>query len=265
MSKAKSLQVWEVWLDAPELLPCCKVGLVSRDLSWSNASFAFSYDSEWLQSDALFMLDPRLGQYPGPQYPPEDAQAFGIFMDSAPDRWGRVLMERREFMEARKAGRAARTLWNMDFLLGVEDEVRMGALRFRDVSGQFVAREGLAAPPVTKLSELAAIARRIEEPGVEKLPEYEQWLAMLIAPGTSLGGARPKANFRDNDDSLWIAKFPAREDRYDVGAWEMVAHELAARCGIRVPAARLISVGYDYRVYCVKRFDRRHDGRRMYA
>jgi serine/threonine-protein kinase HipA len=119
-------------------------------------------------------------------------------------------------------------------------------------------------PPVSRLAELAAVLRRIEEPRAEALPEYERWLAMLVAPGSSLGGARPKANFREDDGSLWIAKFPARDDRYDVGAWEYVVHRLAAAAGIAVPASRTADLG-EYRTFCVKRFDRVDDRRRMYA
>jgi serine/threonine-protein kinase HipA len=122
-----------------------------------------------------------------------------------------------------------------------------------------------AAPPGTSLRGLAASCRRVEAPGIAKLPEYERWLAMLVAPGSSLGGARPKANFRELDHSLWIAKFPARDDRYDVGAWEYVVQVLARRAGIWVPAAKLEALGNDYRTYCAQRFDREGDGRRMYA
>jgi serine/threonine-protein kinase HipA len=118
---------------------------------------------------------------------------------------------------------------------------------------------------VTSLRELAAISLKVEEPGIEKLPEYERWLAMLVAPGSSLGGARPKANFRELDNSLWIAKFPAKDDRYDVGAWEYVVRVLAERAGIWVPPAKLESLGAGYKTYCAKRFDRDGMGRRMYA
>lgn len=213
------------------------------------------------------MLDPRLELWGGTQYPPDKASAFGIFMDSAPDRWGRVLMERREATNARKESRRARTLQEMDFLLGVADLARMGALRFRAAEGgAFLDDQGaMAAPPVTRLRELAAVSQRIEDPGIELLPEYEQWLAMLIAPGTSLGGARPKANFTDEGERLWLAKFPARDDRYDVGAWEFLVHQLAGKAGIWVPPSRLESLSDRYRTFCVARFDRNAAQRRMFA
>lgn len=226
----------------------------------------FAYDADWLKSGLAFMLDPRLELWRGEQHPPVDYPAFGVFMDSAPDRWGRVLMERREAAIAHREQRRMRKQQEIDFLLGVFDQTRMGALRFRDIrGGPFLDDSPHAAPPVTNLRELAYISRRVEEPGVENLPEYERWLAMLVAPGSSLGGARPKANFVDTDGRLWIAKFPARDDRYDVGAWEFVLHQLAQRAGIRVPPARLDALSERYRTFCVSRFDRMGEVRRMYA
>ncbi len=269
MSK-NNRQAWEVWLDAPELAPAQRVGTLYQNLVKTAVPASFAYEPNWLQQDLKFALDPRLDLYAGEQNPQVDFPAFGIFMDSAPDRWGRVLMERRELHQAEEQQREVRTLQETDFLLGVNDTVRMGALRFRLKEGSpFVANDELAAPPVTSLPELAHVARLIEEPGAEKLPEYAKWLTMLVAPGTSLGGARPKANFQEADGRLWIAKFPAKDDRYDVGAWEYVTRELAARCGIVVPAARLASLGTGYRTYCTERFDRHLQdnvlARRMYA
>lgn len=259
-------KTWEVWLDAPELEPSARVGSLFQNLAKTSVPATFAYDPAWLLTPTKFALDPRLELFEGEQTPEVDFPAFGIFMDSAPDRWGRVLMERRELLDAERQGRPMRALQETDFLLGVSDEVRMGALRFReDTERPFVAQEALAAPPVTSLAEMASVARRIEEPGAEELPEYERWLAMLIAPGTSLGGARPKANFRQPDGSLWIAKFPARDDRYDVGAWELVTRELAMRCGIRVPEAVMVALGGDHHTYCSRRFDRSAAGRRMYT
>jgi serine/threonine-protein kinase HipA len=265
MAKVARL-TWEVHLDAPELQEPAKVGWLYQPLVRTDTPASFEYDAAWLQGLQAFALDPRLELWRGEQHPPVDVPAFGVFMDSAPDRWGRVLMERREAAAAEREGRPVRTLREVDFLLGVHDEARMGALRFKSGDGgPFVYHGASAAPPVTSLRELAAICRRVEEPGVEKLPEYERWLAMLVAPGSSLGGARPKANFRELDHSLWIAKFPARDDRYDVGAWEYVVQVLARRAGIRVPAAKLEPLNNDYHTYCAQRFDREGAGRRMYA
>jgi serine/threonine-protein kinase HipA len=266
MAKANSARdVFEVFLDDADLGAKQKVGTLYRNKMRTDLAASFEYSPAWLASPQVFMLDPRLELWDGEQHPPARSPAFGIFMDSAPDRWGRVLMERREAATAEREKRPMRTLQETDFLLGVHDLTRAGALRFRREDGPFLDDSAIAAPPVTSLKELAYISRRVEEPGVEKLPEYEQWLATLLAPGSSLGGARPKANFTEEDGRLWIAKFPARDDRYDVGAWEYLVHQLAARAGIWVPKASLMRLAGDYGTFCVARFDRAGDSRRMYA
>ncbi|WP_301785385.1 type II toxin-antitoxin system HipA family toxin [Caballeronia sp. SEWSISQ10-4 2] len=242
-----------------------QIGTLYRQAERTDLPAPFAYTQAWLDSRKAFMLDPRLELYSDEQYPPNKAVTFGIFMDSAPDRWGRVLMERREAVQADKHDRPMRTLQEIDFLLGVHDLTRVGALRFRDENKVFQDDSANAAPPVTDLGTLASIAIRIEDVGIEKMPEYEQWLAMLIAPGTSLGGARPKANFTNLGNELWIAKFPAKDDRYDVGAWEYLVHGLARSAGIWVPKSELKYVGTGYATFCVERFDRSKGSRRMYA
>lgn len=264
MAQANRL-TYEVHLDAPELGVRQRVGTLYRHKVRTDAPAAFEYDKEWLKRDQAFALDPRLELWRGEQHPPADARAFGVFMDSAPDRWGRVLMERREAAEAARNSRKMRAFHEIDFLLGVYDHTRMGGLRFCEPGGPFLDASDNAAPPVTDLKELAYICQRIEEPGVERLPEYERWLALLIAPGTSLGGARPKANFTDDDKRLWIAKFPAKDDRYNVGGWEYLMHVLARKAGIIVPEARLEYLSEQYGTFCSARFDRTDDSRRMYA
>ncbi len=256
---------FEVLLDASELGELQKVGTLYRSSSRTDLPVSFEYTPEWRGSERAFMLDPRLELWQGEQYPPANAAAFGVFMDSAPDRWGRVLMERREAAAARREGRSARNLQELDFLLGVHDLTRMGALRLRRPGGPFLDDSRNAAPPVTSLRELADISQRIEESGVERLPEYEKWLAAIITPGSSLGGARPKACFTESDGRLWIAKFPARDDRYDVGAWEYLVHQLARDANILVPESRQVSLTPPYRAFCVARFDRQGKSRRMYA
>ncbi len=246
----------EVHLDAPELGAPVQVGWLYPAQTRVDLAPSFEYTKEWLGSQAKFLLDPRLDLYPGEQHARGD-RGFGIFLDSAPDRWGRVLMERREAMQARKEGRQMLRLTELDFLLGVNDLTRTGALRFRRGPNEpFLDDQDLPAPPVTDLRELAAIAQRLEEPGAENLPEYERWLAMLIAPGTSLGGARPKASFRQTDSTLWLAKFPAHDDRRDWGAWEYLTHQLAKDAGIWVPQSDCLSLGGRHHTFCVKRFDR---------
>lgn len=266
MATRRERRAIEVHLDAPELVPMQHVGTLYLHDVRTDLAVPFEYARSWLAQENAFLLDPRLDLWAGEQHPPHPASAFGVFLDSAPDRWGRVLMERREAAAAEREQRPMRTLQEVDFLLGVHDYTRMGALRFKQPgAAHCLDNSANAAPPVTDLRELAAISRRIEEPGVERLPEYERWLAMLIAPGTSLGGARPKANFRMPGDELWLAKFPARDDRHDVGGWEFLVHQLAIRAGIWVPVARLEHLTDRYATFCVARFDRRGENRRMYS
>ena len=255
---------FEVFLEAEELGHSCQVGTIYRDKVRTALPVSFEYTEEWIAQHP-FMLDPRLELYAGEQHPVGDSALFGIFLDSAPDRWGRMLMDRREAIQARKAGRSPKALQEMDYLLGVNDLTRQGALRFRRPGGPFLDNSELPTPSVMDLAELEAICDRIEEEGAEGLPEYEKWLSLLIAPGSSLGGARPKANFEEEDGSLWIAKFPAKNDTYDVGAWEYVIHRLADKAKIWVPTSRMVPLASRYRTFCVKRFDRAGASRRMYA
>lgn len=256
----------DVYLSAPELGPLRKVGRLFHRRSRSQSTFSFAYSPEWLASRDAFALDPRLELYGGEQFAVEGAPTFGVFLDSAPDRWGRVLLDRREALAARDERRAVRALTDWDYLLGVHDECRLGALRFRrDDGSPFLDHQALAAPPITSLPELEAVSLALQREGAEELPAYRQWIATLLAPGTSLGGSRPKANFRDPDGSLWIAKFPSADDRLDVGAWEYLLHEFAAAGRIEVPAYRLVQFNHRYRTFCSKRFDRTLQGRRLFV
>ena len=162
-----------------------------------------------------------------------------------------------EALQARDEGRSPRNLYAWDYLSAVQDFTRQGALRFRH-SGtqQFLANEKLPAPPVTSLQELQAVAYQLSSRKLDDLNALRKWLAVLVAPGASLGGARPKANFTDSDGSLWIGKFPAREDDRDVGAWEYLVHGLAAKAGVDVPPARLLKLNNHFHTFCVRRFDR---------
>ena len=181
--------------------------------------FSFEYTSDWLKSGFTQMLDPDLQFFPGAYYPRDEKVNFGVFLDSCPDRWGRVLMQRREAAMARMEGRAARELLESDYLLGVFDDHRMGALRFKtDEGGPFLNdNKKMASPPWTSLRELEEASRKFEEDNIND-PEYLKWVNMLIAPGSSLGGARPKASVVDLEGSLWIAKFPSKMDDKDIGA-----------------------------------------------
>jgi serine/threonine-protein kinase HipA len=255
----------DVYLDAPELSPLTKVGRLFHRRSRSQTALSFAYSPEWLASVDSFPLDPRLELYEGEQFATHGA-TFGIFLDSAPDRWGRVLLDRREGLAARDEQRVARALVDWDYLLGVHDECRLGALRLRrDDASPFLDHRALAAPPLTSLPELEAVSLALQKEDADELPAYREWIATLLAPGTSLGGSRPKANFRDRDDSLWIAKFPSADDRHDVGAWEHVLHELATACGIMVPTYRLARFSHAYHTFCSRRFDRTSGGRRLFV
>jgi serine/threonine-protein kinase HipA len=179
-------------------------------------------------------------------------------------------MRRREAQLARAAGRAERRLLESDYLLGVHDGHRMGALRFR-MDGRFLDNnDELASPPWTSLRELEHASLQLERQGVENDPDYGHWLRMLIAPGGSLGGARPKASVRDKQDRLWIAKFPSRHDENDIGAWERVVHDLAEKAGVVAPKAQLrrfgssTSGGHGHHTFLSRRFDRTGDGGRLH-
>lgn len=252
-----------VHLDAEELGAARPVGALSRERAGSKSVISFEYEPDWVASRAAFPVDPSLPLYEGEQH----AQALpGVFGDAAPDRWGRTLLERREARAARDEERDQRRLEDWDFLVGVGDRVRMGALRFaRPSDGVFVDDGPLTVPPSTRLRELEHWARQMEDGLLDAATEDDRWIAMLLAPGSSLGGARPKANFLGDDGALWIAKFPSREDRHDVGAWEYVVSRLAKGAGIDVPETQLLRLGSTHRTFCAKRFDRRGVGRRLYA
>lgn len=255
-------QYVEVWLDVDFLNEPARVGELAHD----RGQIWFSYDKEWLHHPACFTLDPDLTLDAGPFFPRADPGNFGIFLDSAPDRWGQTLMKRREALQAKDEGRPARALYPWDFVLGVQDITRQGALRFRSPEdGVFVSAEALSIPPFSSLRELEAVALELTGKNLQDLDALRRWLAVLVAPGASLGGARPKANFLDMDGALWIAKFPARDDDRNIGAWEWVVHLLAEACRIDVPSARVCKYGKAHHTFCVRRFDRDEGGRRFYA
>lgn len=257
----------QVYADLERFREPALMGELHCQQSRSGEIFSFDYNETWLTRAETFAFDPDLSLVAGHQYPAPDRANFGIFLDSAPDRWGRVLMQRRENSSARKEGRRARTLTEWDFLLGVHDETRLGALRFRvPPDGPFIDSDThLAAPPITSLRELQAASLQFEQHvNEEEHPEYEKWLTQLFAPGTSLGGARPKASVRDEHGALCIAKFPSRQDTRDMGGWELVAHRLAAKAGMVVPEARPLRLQESpYTTFLVKRFDRTGHGARL--
>ena len=227
-------------------------------------SYSFEYDKNWLTKTGMRLnLDPELMPYSGRQYP-SGSNIFGMFADASPDRWGRVLMNKRERILADKEGRKPAKLYDSDYLLGVYDETRMGGIRFKtDPDGPFLSDDKeTAAPPWTTLRTLEEASRNFEndENGLS-----DKWLNQLIKPGSSLGGARPKATVTDTQGQLWIAKFPSKNDENDTGAWEMVAHELAKLCGLNVPEAKLEKFSSYGSTFLTKRFDRNGERRIHFA
>lgn len=219
-------------------------------------SASFEYDASWLARADRFALEPALILAPGPYHTGTDRPMFGAIGDSAPDRWGRVLMRRAERKAAEREKRTPRTLFEMDFLLLVDDEVRAGALRFAEKEGgPFLAEPGkFRIPPIVELNRLLSATERVIED-----KEDEEDLRLLIAPGSSLGGARPKASVRDGNN-LAIAKFPHRDDSSDIVHWESVALSLAASAGISVPQSRVEPVG-NKAALILQRFDRKNGAR----
>lgn len=226
--------------------------------------FSFEFNADWLLNDNRnHIIDPELLLYQGRQYP-VNKNIFGIFADSSPDRWGRILMQRRERIYANKEGRKPRKLTDADYLLGVYDETRMGAIRLKeDENGPFLSNDKEnAAPPWATLRTLEEASRNFESD--ENLLN-EKWLNQLLKPGSSLGGARPKATIQDTNGDLWIAKFPSKNDEFNTGAWEKVAHDLARLCALNVPESKLETFSKLGSTFIVKRFDRDGDKRIHFA
>ncbi len=251
-----------VMLDAPEIGSARPVGVLAR-LPGPKAAVAFSYARSWLASGDAFPLEPRLPLVEGPQYAP-GGRLPAVLSDTAPDLWGRLLLERREAIAALGDGRRARRLTDWEFLTGVSDETRMGALRLRrGIDGPLIDDRDPAVPPLTGLRGLEAAARAFEAGPGESIADPA--IALLIAPGSSLGGGRPKANFRGADGDLWIAKFPSRTDRRDSGAWEEVYARLARAAGIDVSETSLLTLGGHGHTFATRRFDRVAANRRLFA
>ncbi|HHG84013.1 MAG TPA: type II toxin-antitoxin system HipA family toxin [Bacteroidetes bacterium] len=229
--------------------------------------FSFEYDKDWLSSEPAQILDPDLQYYSGIQYLNDDEKTnFGVFLDSSPDCWGRVLMLRREAAAAKKEARPQQSFFETDYLLGVYDGHRMGALRYKmELNGPFLNdNEDLASPPWTSIRELEEVSLRLENDDVVDHPEYIKWLNMLVAPGSSLGGARPKASVLDQHNHLWIAKFPSKLDGSDMGAWEMVTHKLAIAAGLNMAEAQARRFSSKHHTFLTKRFDRTQGGKRVH-
>lgn len=260
---AKEIFVYANW---GKMNPPVLMGILRAEQVRGNEVFSFEYNKEWLKLNESLVLDPDLNWYSGPQYLPENKINFGLFLDSSPDRWGRVLMRRREAVLAKMENRVQKTLLPSDYLLGVYDEYRMGALRFKEnQDGPFFNdNRDMAAPPWTSIRELEYASLKLEEDDSVDNPEYFKWLNLLIAPGSSLGGARPKASIIDNNKHLWIAKFPSINDSVDIGGWEMVVHQLAVNAGIQMSDAVIQKISGKQYTFLTKRFDRTTDNKRTH-
>jgi len=263
MRNSKEILVYADWqgFKSPEF-----IGTLFSTFSRGKEIFSFEYDKKWLQSPFVKAIDPDLGLYSGVQYLRDEKLNFGAFMDSSPDRWGRLLMDRRESILARTENRPRTNLCESDYLLGVFDALRLGALRFKDAaSGAFMNdSRNFTTPPWTSIRELECACYHLENETIENPLELLKWLYMLIAPGSSLGGARPKSGFVNNDGALWIAKFPGKDDKFDVGAWEMITYELAQAAGLRVAKATAKKFYGRHHTFLIKRFDRTDAGRRLH-
>ena len=231
------------------------IGTLSAHFAKGKKAFSFEYDNDWLKTDVQRLLDPDIAFYSGPQYP-TNKNNFGMFLDSMPDTWGKTLMKKRAAQEAKTKQQRVPTLYEVDYLLGVYDKTRMGALRFKtDLDGPFLDNDDKSpTPPWSSLGDLQEAVKQLES--YEQSEAIRKWIAVLIAPGSSLGGARPKANIKDKNGNLWIAKFPSKTDIVDKAAWEYLAYKLAVAAGIDMADSTIEKVSGQYHTFLTKRFDR---------
>ena len=249
------------WLQEPEF-----IGELCYEKLRGSDSYAFKFDNDWLNLHAGIKLSEDINNYPGMQYTLPDNDIFGCFADALPDRWGRTLLKRREQLQAEEEKRAPRNLSSFDYLVGIDDFSRMGCFRFKkEKNGGFInVSPSLKIPPLTEIRELIYASQEIEKCEEEDVMPEKKWIAQLIQPGTSLGGARPKAGVLDEEGRLCIAKFPSRNDDYDAGLWEHFSHLLALQAGIHVAETRLWGGLGKYHTLLSKRFDRTDEGRRIH-
>ncbi len=246
------IYVYSHWLGLAEPV---LLGILSAHQAKGRKAFSFEYDKNWLKSNAQRLIDPDIQFYSGQQFP-NNKENFGIFLDSMPDTWGRTLMKRREIQLAKAKGENPKTLYDIDYLLGVFDETRMGAFRFKlDPQGDFLDNDSeKSTPPWSTVRKLQQAVVHYENDSDNEA--INKWLKVLIAPGSSLGGARPKANVLDEKNQLWIAKFPSKNDTIDKAAWEYLTYQLAIKAGIEMAECKIEKVSGTYHTFFTKRFDR---------
>lgn len=249
------------WLNVPQL-----VGELSYETLRGNDSYGFKYADAWLRKYASLFLSDDLNNYPGQQYTKPDRDIFGCFADALPDRWGRTLLNRREQILATEEDRSVRRLSSFDYLCGIDDFSRMGGFRFKeDPDSDFICTENnLSIPPITSIRELIIASQEIEKSEESHVLPEKKWIQQLVHPGTSLGGARPKAGVVDENLVLYVAKFPSRKDDYDVALWEHLSHLLAKNAGITCAETKVIGAGEKYHTLLSKRFDRTATGQRVH-
>lgn len=249
------------WLDKPEL-----VGELCYEKLRGSESYAFMFDDNWLKFHAGIKLSEDINNYPGLQYTQPGNDIFGCFSDALPDRWGRTLLKRREQIQASEEKRAVRNLSSFDYLMGIDDFSRMGGFRLkRELDGDFInVSPSLKIPPLTELRQLVLASQEVEKSEENDVLPEKKWIAQLIQPGTSLGGARPKAGVLDDSGNLCIAKFPSRKDDYDTGLWEHFSHLLARKAGIYAAQTKVLGGLGKYHTLLSKRFDRTDEGKRIH-
>ncbi|HTE27229.1 type II toxin-antitoxin system HipA family toxin [Flavitalea sp.] len=254
-----------VYADWEKLKGPLPLGTLSVIHTKGHQVVSFEYDKDWIKSGLAQNLDPDLQLYTGPQYLGKDKANFGVFMDSSPDRWGKTLMDRREAILARQENRKQKKLFEEDYLLGVYDLHRMGGIRFKVAGNDNFQHEdkSFAAPPFTSLRELEQASIILEQDALKDI-EALKWINILIAPGASLGGARPKASVLDENGHLWIAKFPSVKDGHNVAAWEILANDLAIQSGIIIAEGSVRQYNSEHHTYLSKRFDRTSKGSRIH-
>ena len=249
------------WLKEPALM-----GELSYESLRGGDSYGFSFDEEWLRRAGELFLSADLNNYPGVQYTAAGCDIFGCFSDALPDRWGRTLLNRREQLLAQEEGRPLRRLSSFDYLLGIDDYSRMGGFRFKErADADFInSTPTLRVPPLANIRDLEFAARQIEQSEQQNELPDKKWIAQLIQPGSSLGGARPKASVIDTDGLLCVAKFPSRQDDYDAELWEHLSHMLANRAGISVAETRVLQTSDRRHTLISQRFDRTKSGKRIH-
>lgn len=249
------------WLETSVL-----IGELGYESLRGSDSYSFEFDKGWLAKYGNIFLSADINNFPGLQYTQPGKDIFGCFSDALPDRWGRTLLNRREQILAAEEKRPVRRLSSFDYLVGIDDFSRMGGFRLKEnPEGEFINCEDyLRIPPITDIRTLVVASMEFERSEEKNLLPEKKWIQQLVHPGTSLGGARPKAGVVDEERKLCVAKFPSRRDDYDVALWEHHSHLLAKEAGVTAAVTRVINSGDKYHVLLSKRFDRTEEGRRIH-